>query len=121
MSSSLTRLSIPLLRWTLAIVVIGESVQFISSASAARMFAAIGMPSWVRPALGIAEILAAILFLVPRTTVVGAYFLMLVFGLAAIVHLLHGQYGIGGLVVYAAAALVCVPPQSNSLTEVHHE
>ena len=90
-------------------------------ASAAHLLARLGLPSWVRPALGISEILAAILFLVPFTTVVGGYLLLVVFGLAAMVHVLHGQYGIGELVVYGVAALVCLVHRRNTVTEVPHE
>ena len=51
--------------------------------------------------------LAAFLFLVRRTVVVGGYFLIVIFGLAAVVHL-HGWFDVGGLVVYAAATLTVI-------------
>jgi hypothetical protein len=121
MSPAFTRLAIPLLRWTLSLVVILESVQFVLSAPAAHLFAKMGLPAWVRPALGISEVLAAVLFLVPSTTMLGGYLLLVVFGLAAMVHVLHGQFGIGGLVVYAIATLVCMSYRQNKLTEASHE
>ncbi|HEY2547835.1 MAG TPA: hypothetical protein VGI46_17315, partial [Candidatus Acidoferrum sp.] len=52
-----------LLRWTLGIVVLLESIEFVFSASAARFLAKTGLPSSVQPVLGGAEIIAAVLFL----------------------------------------------------------
>ena len=121
MRPSLTGSAIPLLRWTLSIVVIIESLQFVFSTAAAHFFLKIGVPGWVRPALGISEIVAALLFLVPATTIAGAYLLLVVFALAAMVHVLHGQYGVGGLVVYAVAVLACIGHGSSGTAEVPRE
>jgi hypothetical protein len=121
MNAPLTKHSIPLLRWTLGLVVIRESGQFICSSSAAHFLAKAGLPAWIRPVLGGAEILAAILFLVPLTTVIGCYLLLVIFGLAALVHLLHGQYGVEGLVLYAGVVLVCMAHAQNGATEASHE
>jgi hypothetical protein len=65
MNSRMAKFSIPLLRWTLALVVMLQPLLFVFSSSAAHFFAKTGLPFWVRPALGICEIVAAILFLVP--------------------------------------------------------
>jgi putative oxidoreductase len=96
------------LQWTLGLVVLVESALFAFSPAAAHFFAKTGLPGWVRPALGVAEMLAAVLFLLPRTVTVGGYSLIVVFGLAAVVHLLHGWFDVGGLLVYAAAALTVI-------------
>jgi hypothetical protein len=63
--------------------------------------------------LGIAEMAAAILFLIPRTMWFGGIGLMVVFAVAALFHVLHGDYNIGNLAVYAAAAftVLCKPRQ----------
>jgi hypothetical protein len=58
--------------------------------------------------LGIAELAAAILFLIPRTIWVGGVTLIAVFGVAALFHLLHGEYSIGYLAVYGAATFAVV-------------
>ncbi|HMD07874.1 MAG TPA: DoxX family protein [Candidatus Acidoferrum sp.] len=121
MNGRLTRFSIPLLRSTLGLVVLLESCQFIFSTSAARFLAKAGLPFWIRPVLGGAEIIAAILFLVPVTTVIGSYLLLVIFGLAALVHILHGQYEVGGLVVYGVAVLVCKAHATNQTPEAGHE
>ena len=110
MNANLTRASIPLLRWTLGLVVTLQSFEFVFSTSAAHFLAKAGLPTWIRPVLGGAEIIAAVLFLVPFTTVIGSYLLFVIFGLATLVHMLHGQYGVEGLLVYAVAVLVCRRP-----------
>ena len=121
MNRSLAQLSIPLLRWTLGLVVILESALFAFSASAAHFFAKTGLPFWVRPALGIAEILAAVLFLVPFTARAGGYLLIIIFALAALIHILHGQYGVEGLVVYSVVVFVCMAHANSGAEEAQHE
>ncbi len=54
--------------------------------------------------LGFGEILGSILLLIPQTAIRGAWLLLAVFIMAILLHLLHGMYGIGNLVIYAAAA-----------------
>jgi len=121
MNANLTRASIPLLRWTLGLVVTLQSFEFVFSTSAAHFFAKAGLPTWIRPVLGGAEIIAAVLFLVPFTTVIGSYLLFVIFGLATLVHMLHGQYGVEGLLVYAVAVLVCRAHTKNRTAETVHE
>jgi len=121
MNAQLARFSIPLLRWNLGLIVILESAQFIVSTSAAHFLAQAGLPAWIRPVLGGAEFIAAVLFLVPITTVVGSYLLLGIFGLAALMHIMHGQYGIELLVLYAVAVLVCMAYTQNRTTEANHE
>jgi hypothetical protein len=108
MNASLTRVSIPLLCWVLGLVVFEQSLQFAFSSSAAHFFLKTGLPPRLRPALGITEALAALLFLLPFTAMAGGYLLLVIFGLAAAIHILHGRFDVGGLLVYAAAALVCM-------------
>src|SRR5580704_5616264 len=121
MIARLAKPSIPLLRWTLGLVVLLESFALFFFNSAAHFLAKTGLPSWIRPALGGAEIVTAVLFLVPFTTVIGSYLLLVVFGFAALVHLLHGQYEVGGLAVYAVAVLVCMAHAENKTQEAGHE
>jgi hypothetical protein len=121
MNASLRKASIPLLRWTVGLVVLIASCRFVFSASAAHFLANAGLPSWVRPALGGAEIIAVVLFLIPFTALVGGYLLLVVFALAALVHVLHGQYDVEILAVYAAAVLVCLSHTRNNPAELNHE
>ena len=119
MNARLTRFSIPLLRWTVGLVVTLESCQFILSTSAAHFIAKAGLPAWIRPILGGAEMIAAILFLVPLTTLLGGYFLLAIFALAALVHIWHRQYGVEGLVLYAVAVLVSMASTQNRTGAIH--
>ena len=121
MNTRLKNFSIPLLRWTLGLVVLLESCQFAFSNSAAHFLAKAGLPSWFRPVLGGAEIIAAVLFLLPWTALLGSYILLVIFALAALVHVLHGQFDVGGLVVYATAVLVCMAHSENRTAEAARE
>jgi len=93
-----------ILQWVLGLVILGESARFAFSPGAAQAFATTGLPNFIRLALAWAEIAGAILFLVPRATVAGGWFLIVVLAAAIVLHLLHGWFDVGALVVYAAAA-----------------
>jgi uncharacterized membrane protein YphA (DoxX/SURF4 family) len=99
-----TKLGLTILRLTLGIVILIEAVMLVLP-SAAHEFARTHMPGFVRMILGWGEIVGCVLMLIPKTTIRGAWLLFAVFIMAILVHLLHGQYGIGNVVVYAAAAL----------------
>jgi hypothetical protein len=45
-----------------------------------------------------------VLILVPQTAIRGAWLLLAVFVMAILIHLLHGSYGVGNLVIYAASS-----------------
>jgi uncharacterized membrane protein YphA (DoxX/SURF4 family) len=91
------------LRWALGIVVLIEAVLFVRP-GAAYEFARTHMPGLSRIVLGYGEILGSVLLLIPQTVSRGAWLLLGIFTLATLIHLLHGMYGIGNLVVFAAAA-----------------
>ena len=91
------------LRLALGIVILIQAVLFVMP-GAAHEFARTHMPGFVRMVLGIGEIVGSLLLLIPGTTVRGAWLLLAVFVMAILLHLLHGLYGVGNLVVYAAAA-----------------
>ncbi len=97
------RNAISILHWSVGVVILIESCLFVFSASRAHAFAESGIPHLIRPVLGGAEIIAVLLFLIPPTRTIGGYALLVIFALAALIHILHGQPDIGGLVVYAAA------------------
>lgn len=92
------------LRYALGIVILVEAILFVLP-GAAQSFAHTHMPAVVRTILGFGEIFGSVLLLIPRTAIRGAWLLLAVFVFAILLHLLHGLYGIGNLVVYAAAAL----------------
>jgi len=100
--------SISFLRWSLGLVVLWESYRFSVSTAAAHHLQSMGLPPWIAPTLGGAEIAAAVMFLIPRLSRMGGYSLIVIFAIAAVLHILHGQFEIGQLVVYSAAVLVCL-------------
>jgi uncharacterized membrane protein YphA (DoxX/SURF4 family) len=65
-----------------------------------------GLPHGLLLVLGWTEIAAAILFLAPPTLVAGAWALVGVFLSAIALHVAHGQYDVGGLIVWMMAVLV---------------
>ena len=95
------RSSITVLQWTLGVVVLIEASLFVMP-HAGHEFGRMHMPQAVRLSLGWAEIVAAILFLIPKTMVRGAWLLLVVFLIAIAIHLLHGMVNVGAVVVYAA-------------------
>ncbi|SRR5579864_2012379 len=98
-----TKLGLTVLRWSLGVVILIEAVMFVLP-SAAHDFARTHMPGFVRLVVGFGEIAGCVLMLIPQTAVRGAWLLLAVFVMAILLHLLHGLYGIGNLVIYAAAA-----------------
>ena len=91
------------LQWALGVVILIEAVLFVLP-SAAHDFARTHMTGFVRLVLGGGEILGCILLLIPKTASRGAWLLLAVFVMAIVIHLLHGAYNVGNLVIYAAAA-----------------
>jgi type II secretory pathway component PulF len=97
------KLGLNVLRVALGVVILIEAVTFVLP-SAAQDFARMHMPGFVRLLLGFGEILGCVLLLIPGTVARGAWLLLAVFVMGILLHLLHGLYGIGNLVIYAAAA-----------------
>ncbi len=91
------------LQWTLGLVILIEAVLFVMPSSG-HDFAKTHMPDIVRQVLGWGEIIGAVLLLIPRTAVRGGWVLVGIFVLAIVVHVLHGIYNVGNLVIYTAAA-----------------
>jgi uncharacterized membrane protein YphA (DoxX/SURF4 family) len=91
------------LRLTLGIVILVEAILFILP-GAAHSFSRTHMPAVVRMILGVGEIVGGVLMLIPQTAVRGAWLLLAVFVFAILLHLLHGMYDVGNVVIYAAAA-----------------
>lgn len=98
-----SNIGICVLKYSLGIVILIEAVMFVLP-SAAHEFSRTHMPGLVRMVLGWGEIAGSILLLIPKTSVRGAWLLLAVFVMALLIHLLHGMYGIGNLVIYSAAS-----------------
>jgi len=93
-----------LLRSVLGLVILGQSARFVFSPAAAAGFAKTGLPNFVHLGLGWAEMAAAVIFLIPQFAIAGGWLLIATLGFAVVVHVLHGWFDVGGLIVYAAAA-----------------
>lgn len=107
-----TKIALTVLQWALGVVILIEAVLSVMP-SAAHDFARTHMPGFVRLVLGFGEILGSVLLLIPQTAIRGAWLLMAVFIMAILIHLLHGMYGIGNLVIYAAAAFAIAVGKGN--------
>jgi hypothetical protein len=92
-----TASGLSVLRIVLALVVGGYSADLVWTQFPGRAHHALLL-------LALAELIAAILFLIPGTVRLGGITLMIIFGVAAAFHVLHGEYSIGNLAVYGAAA-----------------
>jgi hypothetical protein len=107
MNQQLKKIAVPGLRWALGIVVLWEACrEFLRAIHAVHSHSHAVSLMGVRLLISSSEILACILFLYPRTRVLGGYGLLLIFVLAIGVHIAHGQWGILSLIVYAMAVLV---------------
>ena len=110
MNSVMKRLSLPFLRWTVGLVVLWQSwLTFHSTITKLHAPGHAEALAHIRLALSGAEMVAAVLFLLPSTMKAGSYLLLGIFALAIVIHVLHGDArGLEVLVVYGAAVLVCL-------------
>jgi uncharacterized membrane protein YphA (DoxX/SURF4 family) len=112
MSASQTKLALTVLQWVLGIVILTEAVQFVLP-GAAHDFARTHLPGFIRLFIGWGEIAGCVLLLIPVTAMRGAWLLIGIFTLAIVIHLLHGMYGVGNLVIYTAAAFAVAAGKGN--------
>jgi len=112
MADQRSKIALTGLQWTLGLVILSESVLFLMP-SAGHDFARTHMPNFIRLILGCGEILGSVLLLIPRTTIRGAWILVAVFAVAIAVHLVHGMYNVGNLVIYTAAAWALAVGKGN--------
>jgi hypothetical protein len=103
MTTGRSRTAIAALQWVVGLVILVESAHFAFSPAAGHAFAKTGMPNIVRLLLGGSEMVAALLFLIPPTVIAGGWLLIVILLLASVVHILHGWFDVGALVVYAVA------------------
>jgi uncharacterized membrane protein YphA (DoxX/SURF4 family) len=108
------------LRWTVGVVLLVEAGLLAFSRSEIHFAGHAGVDHRIRLALAWSEILACILFLAPRSGKTGAMLLLMVFALAALVHVLHGNFQIGGLLIYAAAVWVVLSQSQRLRGENQH-
>lgn len=107
------RCSLIALQWVLGLVILVEAAVLAFSPASAHAFTRTGLPDFIRLGLAWGEIVAAVLFLAPRTLVVGGWLLIVVLVLAIVLHLLHGWWNVGSLIVYTAAAWAVMAGRSR--------
>ncbi len=96
-------MTISFLRWSIALVLgSGAALLLLSLAHGGHP----GVPDAIAGALGVAELVAALLFLVPRTTALGGIALVGVLAAAAVLHIAIGEVPPPSFVVYAAGIAV---------------
>src|SRR5579872_349155 len=104
--------ALAVLQWTLGLVILAEAILFVLP-SARHGFAQTHMPDALRRILGWSEIIGAILLLVPSTASRGGWLFIAVFLFAIAIHLLHGMFNVGDLVIYTAAAWAVTVGQTS--------
>lgn len=113
MSATRIKIGLTVLQWALGVVVVIEAVLFVLPGAAHDFAARTHMPAFVRMLRGVGEILGCILLLIPQTAIRGAWLLLAVFIMTIFIHLLHGMYGMGNLVIAAAAAFAIAMGKSG--------
>lgn len=107
MNQQLNKIAVPGLRWSMGLVVLWQSFREFAHAIDAVHQHNHAIPLLlVRLILAGSEIVAVLLFLLPRSRTIGSYGLLIVFALAMGIHIAHGEWGILSLSVYAMAVLV---------------
>ncbi len=96
------------LHWSLGLVLTYECCRLLFHAGTREGLQNNHLPHVVVLAIAGAELLGAILFLIPPTVVAGGRVLLGTFLAAAVVHILHGQPDVGFLIIYAMAVLVVI-------------
>jgi hypothetical protein len=117
MTGPRTAFTIRCLHWTVGLVVLLESCRtFYAAYLALHGTGHAGILNSVRLALSGAEIVAAVLFLVPLTTRFGGYMLLAIFALAILIHGLHGEFrGLEILVLYGVAVFVSLADRKGGV------
>jgi len=95
------------LHLALGALLLGQAAFLVLHRPAAEAFARMGLPDWVRLLLAWAEIIAAALFLWPRTLRIGGSLLILVLLGAIALHLGRGEFP-APLVIYILVILTFI-------------
>jgi len=111
---------IRLLHWTVGLVILLEAYRtFYGSLSRLDDVGHAGAMAWVRLGISGPEIVAALLFMIPFTTRVGGYALLIILGLAIAIHGLHGEFGgLEILILYGVAVYVSLTERGDRVDEL---
>ena len=120
MTDAARKFALSFLRWSTGLVVLWKSRLTFRAAILHLHAPGTGHPAalvHLRLVVSGVEILAAALFLIPCCEKTGGYALLVIFALAVVIHLLHGDFGgMEILFVYAAAVLVCLAFRAEPAT-----
>ena len=108
MSQDANKLARTGLQWSLGLVLIYECCRLVFSSATTHALEKAHLPHALVQGIAVVELLGAILFLIPPTVVAGGRVLLATFGVAAVVHILHGQPDVGYLIIYAMAVLAVI-------------
>ena len=103
MSQNVHKLACTGLQWSLGLLLAYECSRLLFSAGAHTH-----LPHILVIAIAAVELIGAILFLIPLTFKAGGRVLLATFGVAALVHILHGEPNVSFLVIYAMAVLTVI-------------
>ena len=114
MTGPRTAFAIRCLHWTVGIVVLLEAILTFHAAHSLHGTGHAGALIEIRIVLSACEAVAALLFLIPATSMAGGLALLLIFGLAIAIHALHGDLqGLEILVLYAVAVYVSLADRGD--------
>jgi len=117
MRNGKTEVAMKALHLGVGLVIVVESVIFAFNYKKLAEVAHIGLPAGFMLALAVCEIIAALLFLFPRTMLPGGWALLVVLSIAALIHILHGQFNVGTLVIYGFAVVAVMAHYSDERNE----
>lgn len=104
------------LRWTLGVVLFIEAALLAFSPAEIHLPRHAGVPQWIHRVIAVAEMLACVLLITPLTVRFGAKLLIAVILVATLIHILHGSFQIGPLLIYASAVWVILTHTEFKLT-----
>lgn len=96
-----------IIQYLIGVILLILSLELIFNHKCAMDFKVLRQPDYVRLILGWSEIISALLFLVGKTKIIGAYALLLVFMYAAYLHIQVGLFPIG-LLPWAFGVLLTI-------------
>jgi len=93
------------LQWTLGVALFIQAALLARSRPETHLPGHAGAPHWIHFVIAVAEMLACVLLVIPQTIQLGAK-LIGVIAFAVLIHVLHGSFQIGPLLIYASATWV---------------
>lgn len=119
MKTHVSKAALLTLQWSLGVLLFLEADVLAFSSAEINFSGQPGVHHWIRLALAWSEMLGCLVFLLPYTMKYGAALLLIVLTLASLVHILHGDFQIGTLLIFAAAVVVVASQKPSALDSTH--